>query len=103
MNRIPKFEIGDEVYTINEYKIGKGIVTDQIFVKSKGGEQLNYRLLCADNKLRVVNEAYIVKTLEEAKNSAQENASYIYNEMTESIKNLKEEDLIPLKKEENDK
>jgi hypothetical protein len=91
MNRIPKFAINDVVYTINDYKIGRGTITAIVYVELEKGEQLNYEVLCADQKKRIVNEAYIVKTLNDAKESAKQNAERIYTEMLVSIGNLTEE------------
>ena len=100
MERIPKFKINDIVYTVNDFKIGKSIVKAIVYVELEKGTQLNYQLLCSDKKMRTMNEAYIVETLDEAKEAAKKNIDNIHNEVINSLNFLKEEDLAFKKEEE---
>ncbi len=90
---LQKFNVNDDVYIVQDYKISKAKVLAVLQVIEEKNAYIEYRLMCRDNKVRLINQAYLVNTLDQAKKAATTNMERIYVQVIESIKNLTEEQL----------
>ena len=91
--REPKFQIGQEVYIVRDFKIAKGTILEIVRRISKTTEALEYSIKLAKvNKERIItiNEAYLVTTFKEAKKSALHNWKSHYKAIVRQLDNLTE-------------
>lgn len=92
MNLPHKYNVDETVYSINGFQIGKCIITAKIYNELKDNKvQIRYEVICPDNKKRIYSEAYLVKTLEEAKDAAIKNSLFEYQQKLEAIELLTDE------------
>lgn len=90
MNLPHKYNVGETVYSVEGYKIGRGIVLNRLYIEGKD-IQIRYEVLGADHKRRITSEAYLVSTLEEAKESARINSKTDHELHLQSIDELTDE------------
>lgn len=91
MNLPHKYNVDEVVYSVTGYQIGRSIITAKIYNELKDKIQIRYEVLCPDNKKRIYSEAYLVKTLNEAKEAAKSNALLEYQEKLIAIDLLTDE------------
>lgn len=92
-----KFQVGEEVYVVQDYKIVKVTIEEVVLRRNKEKENLEYIVLpIAVNNEKVTTrafpEAYLVKDFETAKKSALANWEAIIINVRKALGNLKEED-----------
>jgi len=103
-----KFNVGDVVYVIQDYKVIKSLIESIVVKKDKTGTHLQYNVYSYlhqnETKRKVVpyNEANLVETLEVAKKSAMLNWNNIVKSVTEQLAELKDEDFNPLEPKKDD-
>jgi len=88
-----KYQVNEEVFVVKEYKIVKCKIEKIVVSKTATEEKLEYIVspIGVDKaKQLAFSEAYIVETLEEAKQSALANWETIYRNVKKNIETLSE-------------
>lgn len=100
-----KYKIGDVVYLVHDYKVVKSIVDSIAINLTKDGKVVMYNIYpyasVATKKVRAWNEAYLVESLEKAKQSALANWKTITQDVEKQLNNLTDEMFEPRKDEQN--
>jgi len=92
-----RFNIHEEVYVVQEYKVVKCRIEKIIVCKTIDAERLEYIVVPLNidkqekTREKSFSEAYIVKTLEEAKASALINWENIYKRVKSQLEALKDD------------
>jgi hypothetical protein len=86
-----KYKVNEEVFVVNEYRIVKVRIDSIVVTETVQGKSLEYTVSALkEGKNRQMNfkEAYLVKTLDEAKTSALKNWENIYESVKKGINSL---------------
>ena len=89
--RESKFQLGQTVYTVEDYRIGRFVILEVINKVSKDGESVEYCLVNDINRQVVYNEVLVVGTIEEAKETAKKNWEVIAKRTTEALEMISDE------------
>ena len=95
-----KYDVGDVVYVVKDYKVIKSIIDSVVIKKDASGKHTQYNLysfLHQNEKRKIIayTECFLVDDLETAKKSAMLNWNKIVKSITEQMGELKDEDFNP--------
>ena len=99
MNFVPKFNIGQYVYTARDYKIGRYKIDKILFVKEKDEESVQYIVLDPTGKTESFYEKQLLASFDQAKNLALQNWNVIDKQMRLELETFKESNFDKIEKD----